>query len=98
VIVTLAREAEADLEAIGDYIARDNPTRAVTFVEEIVERCERLGQRPYAFALVPRYTHLGIRKRTFGSYVIFYRVTDDIVEILHVLNAARDYDTILGGS
>ena len=97
-IVTLAREAEADLEAIGDYIARDNPTRAVTFVEEIVERCERLGQRPYAFALVPRYTHLGIRKRTFGSYVIFYRVTDDIVEILHVLNAARDYDTILGGS
>jgi plasmid stabilization system protein ParE len=24
--------AEADLEAIGDYIARDNPRRALTFI------------------------------------------------------------------
>jgi addiction module RelE/StbE family toxin len=97
VIVTFADEAAAELEAIGDYIAQDNPGRAASFVEEIVERCERLGQRPYAFALVPRYAHLGIRKWTFGNYLIFYRVTGNVVEVLHVVNAARDYDTILGG-
>ena len=27
--------AESDLEEIGDYIARDNPERAVSFIQEI---------------------------------------------------------------
>jgi len=98
VIVTFSDEAAADLEAIGDYIAQDNPGRAITFIEDIIERCERLGQRPHAFALVPRYAHLGIRKRTFGNYLIFYRVADDRVEVVHVVNAARDYESILGES
>jgi plasmid stabilization system protein ParE len=95
VIVTLTAEAEADLEAIGDYIAQDNPERAVSFVEEIAERCLRLGQAPNAYALVPRLAHLGIRKRTFGNYLIFYRVLRDQVQVLHVLNSARDYEAIL---
>lgn len=94
-IVTFSKAAEADLEAIGDYIARDNPNRAVSFVEEIIERCQRLGQGPYAFAVVPRYAHLGIRKRTFGNYLIFYRAAGETVEVLHILNAAQDYDAIL---
>lgn len=31
-IVHLSAEAEYDLETIGDYIARDNPGRAITFL------------------------------------------------------------------
>jgi toxin ParE1/3/4 len=38
--------AEADLEAIGDYVARDNPRRALTFVREMRERCERIAEMP----------------------------------------------------
>lgn len=94
-IVTFTREAEADLEAIGDYIAQDNFDRAISFVEEIVARCQQLGQTPHAYALVPRFAHLGIRKRTFGNYLIFYRADDDRVEVLHIVNAARDYDAVL---
>ena len=94
-IVTLTSEAEADLEAIGDYIAKDNPDRAISFVEEIVARCLQLAQTPHAYAIVPRFAHLGIRKRTFGNYLILYRVLDDQVEVLHIVNAARDYDAIL---
>lgn len=94
-IVTFSGAAEDDLEEIGDYIAGDNPDRALSFVGEIVDRCERLGDAPYAFALIPRYAHLGIRKRTFGNYLIFYRVSNETVEVLHILNAARDYNTIL---
>ena len=94
-IVTITREATADLEAIGDYISQDNAERAVSFVAEIVDRCRRLGDAPNAYALVPRLAHLGIRKRTFGNYLIFYRVLADRVEVIHVLNAARDYEEIL---
>jgi plasmid stabilization system protein ParE len=29
-----SRQAERDIEEIGDFIARDNPRRAVTFIAE----------------------------------------------------------------
>lgn len=31
--------AEQDIEAIGDYIAQDNPVRAVSFTEELYQQC-----------------------------------------------------------
>jgi len=34
-----SRRAEADIEEVGDYIARDNPARAVTFIAELRARC-----------------------------------------------------------
>jgi len=71
------------------------PRRAVTIVREIVERCQNLAQMPSAFPLVPRYKHLGIRRRPYGNYLIFYRIGPDRVEILHVLNAAQNFEAIL---
>ena len=50
---------------------------------------------PEGYALVPRYEALGIRRRPYRDYLIFYRVSDDSIEILHVLHGARDYETIL---
>ena len=99
-IVVLAREAEADLEEIGDYIARDNPARAIAFVQELIARCRYLAETPDAFPLVPRYTHrqfahLGIRRLVHGRYLVFYRVTPERVEVLHILNGARDIEAIL---
>jgi toxin ParE1/3/4 len=35
--------AEADLEDIGDYIARDNPARAISFLEELRSHCDYAG-------------------------------------------------------
>lgn len=94
-IVFFTQEAENDLEQIADYIARDNPRRAATFVLELVERCERLADTPRGFSLVPRYEHLGVRRRPYGAYLIFYRVLEDRIDILHVLNGAQDYEAIL---
>lgn len=43
--------ARADLIAIGDYIAQDNPLRALSFVDELEMRCTALGDSPHAYAL-----------------------------------------------
>lgn len=94
-IVVITREAETDLERIGDYIAADNPLRAQTFVRELVERCLNLGEMPRAFPLVPRYEHSGVRRRPYGDYLIFYRVGADRVEVLHVLHGAMNYELLL---
>jgi plasmid stabilization system protein ParE len=95
VIVVLTKEARADLERIGDYIAIDNPVRADTFVWELTNRCLALADMPRAFPLVPRYEHTGVRRRPHGDYLIFYRVGADTVDILHVLNGAQNYEPIL---
>jgi plasmid stabilization system protein ParE len=77
VIVVITDEAEADLESIGNYIAIDNPLRAGTFVQELVERCLQLAEMPRAYAFIPRYEHTGVRRRPHGEYLIFYRVSAD---------------------
>lgn len=81
----------SDLEAIGDHIALDNPERAITFVQELRDKCLGLSALPRAFPLVPQYEALGIRKRTHGNYLIFYRVDEDQISVLHILNGAMDY-------
>jgi plasmid stabilization system protein ParE len=94
-IVVLTAEAEADLEQIADYIAADNPKRALSFVVELRQCCERLAEIPKGFPLVPRYEHVGIRRRVYGAYLIFYRVTAGQVEVLHILHGAVNYEPLL---
>ena len=94
-IVELSAEAERDLEAIGDWIARDNAARAVSFVEELLASCLSLGEFPERFPLVPRYERHGIRHRIHGNYLIFYRVEPEKVVVLHVRHGAMDYSGLL---
>ena len=94
-IVVFTDGAAVDLERITDYIAQHNPTRAVSFVDELVDCCERLKDAPLSFPLVPRYEHTGVRRRSYGAYLIFYRVGTDSIEVLHILNGARDYEVTL---
>lgn len=96
-IVVLTTEAESDLELIGDYIAQDNPGRALTFIRDLREQCEALADFPNRFPLVPRYEANGVRRRMFGNYAILYRTDTDRVVVLHILHGARDYEAILAG-
>jgi toxin ParE1/3/4 len=95
VIVTLTREAEADLEQIATYVAEQSPGSALKLVRELRQRCESLLDAPRGYPLVPRYEHLGIRRRPFGRFLIFYRVGKDTIEIIHILHGARDYESLL---
>jgi toxin ParE1/3/4 len=94
-IVVITAAAESDLESIADRIAQDSPARALSFIAELRRRCETLIDAPKGYALVPRYEALGIRRRPYRDYLIFYRVTGETIEILHVLHGARDYEAIL---
>ena len=93
--VVLTAEALGDLEQIGDHIARDNPSRAASFVDELIGKARELGDLPRGFPLVPRYEQLGIRRRAHGNYAIFYRVDADRVSVIHILHSARDYEALL---
>lgn len=94
-IVHLTSEAEYDLETIGDYIARDNRARALTFLQELRSKCLGLADMPERFPLVPRYEATGVRRRVHGDYLIFYRVEPEKVVIIHILHGAQNYGAIL---
>ncbi|MBV8912815.1 MAG: type II toxin-antitoxin system RelE/ParE family toxin [Acetobacteraceae bacterium] len=93
--VVFAREAEADLTEIALFIARGNKPRALCFTRELRQAARQLGDMPRAFPLIPRYEHYGLRRRPYGNYLIFYRVEDDRLTVLHVLHGARDYERLL---
>ena len=58
----------------GDYGGGYNPTRAVSFSEELLDHCQALADTPRAYPLVQRYEGFGIRRCVHGDYLIFYRL------------------------
>jgi len=93
--VVLSRNAERDLENIGDWIANNNPDRALSFVSELLEACLSIGSTPRGYPLVDRQRDPTLRRRVHGNYLIFYDIGLQTVDILHVLHGARDYERII---
>ncbi len=81
--------AEFDLEEIGDYIARDNPARAVSFIRDIREQCIKITAMPEAAPLRHELGE-GIRMLPFGRYLIFYTANNEGIRIERVLHGARN--------
>ncbi len=81
--------AEQDLEEIGDYIARDNPPRAVSFIREIRERCIKITAAPTGAPLRHELGE-GIRMVAFGHYLIFYAIDSESVRVERILHGARN--------
>ena len=91
-LLLFAPLALTDLEEIGDYIALDNPLRALSFVRELRAQCRKILDNPLAFParedLAP-----GLRVLPYGHYLIFYRPTDSTIRIERILHGARDVGT-----
>lgn len=86
--------AEADLEEIADYIAADDPDVAVEFAMDIREACLGLAEYPLRYPRTPSGVDPLLRRRPFGSYLIFYRVADETVMISRIVHAARDFERL----
>jgi plasmid stabilization system protein ParE len=93
--IFFAPAAKLDLISIAEHIGKENPTRAVSFIDELIDHCYTLADLPRRYPLVPRYEHWGIRRSVYGNYLIFYRVREDAVDIVHVLHGAMDYESLL---
>jgi toxin ParE1/3/4 len=80
---------EGDLDAIADYIAQDNPTRAVSFLREIGAQIHTIGQNPLLYQLRPEIGE-GARLAIVGRYVILFRIMSETVRIERVVYGGRD--------
>jgi plasmid stabilization system protein ParE len=55
-------QAEIDLEEVGDHIALDNPLRAVSFIDEIRQHCEKIADGPHHYVAASRYSWMAARE------------------------------------
>ena len=87
--VTFSPAAQADLLDIAAFIAQDNPTRALTFVDELEDKCTALGSAPGIGTARPELGE-GICMLPYGRYLIFYRTASKGLRIERILHGARD--------
>jgi toxin ParE1/3/4 len=87
--------ANADLTSIGNWIAKDNPRRAASFLIELRNACRTIGDAPKGSVVVQRYLDHDVRRKTFREYLIFYRIKNNQIEILHVMHGSRDYSSLI---
>jgi toxin ParE1/3/4 len=92
--VELSSIIEGDLDTIADYIAQDNPTRAVSFIREIRARFHVIGQDPLLYQLRPEIGEEA-RMALVGRYVILFRIVGEIVRIERVMYGGRDLLALL---
>ena len=92
--VEITRHAEADLETIYAYIAQDNPTAALGFVEAIEHQVASLEQFPLRAAVIPEAGDLGVsyRHMIHGPYRTIFRIEGKRVYILRVIHGSRLLD------
>ncbi len=93
----LSRFIEGDLEAIADFIAEDNPRRAVSFIHEIWHAIVRIGKQPLLYQLRPEIGE-GARLAVVGRYVVLFRVVGRKVRIERVVYGGRDLPNLFDSS
>jgi toxin ParE1/3/4 len=88
--ITFSHLAERDLENIADWIAAENPKRALSFVAELKSECLNLSEFPARHPIFRFYQGLEIRRKVFGNYLIFYAVNDNTLAVVRVTHGAQD--------
>ena len=84
------QEALEKLIEIEAFIATDNPERAKTFIDELIEYTEQnLPDKPLLGRMVPETANPEIRELLYRKYRLVYRVRPKIIEILTVFEGHR---------
>jgi toxin ParE1/3/4 len=94
--VVLSPRAEAQLDALSDYLAAEaSPDIAARYIEAIVERCASLAQFPHRGSRRDEL-RLGVRTIPFRRRVtIAYVVKKGEVRVLGIYYAGQDIERLL---
>ncbi len=85
--------AEVDLYDVWLYIADDSPAMADQFLDILNAKLNLLATHP---ELGESHPEIGVRVRFFpvASYVIVYRPIESGIELIRVLQGARDFESL----
>lgn len=96
-IVRVLRRAQRDLQQVYDFIAREAPSAADPFIDELLDAIESLSTMAERGAN-PRDETLkrqGYRFLVHGNFLVFYKVMRQQVRVYRVLRGNRAYRSLL---
>jgi len=80
-----------DLDAIREYIAKDSERYAGLTIARIFSTVEQLIRFPLSGRIVPERDEPEIREVIVARFRVVYRVQDELIEVVTVFRAAREF-------
>jgi toxin ParE1/3/4 len=89
--VILTPQSLEDLKAVVVFIAKDNPVRARSFGNELIDRALSVATFPELGRVVPEVGEPAVREVIHGAYRIIYEIFPDreTVSVLRFWHGAR---------
>jgi len=90
--------AEDDLNKIIEYIAENSINDALTIFHKIKDKCSRLFTFPNRGRIVPELQEYGIllyRELIIEPWRVIYRISDNSVYVLSVIDSRQNVEDIL---
>ena len=97
-IVKVTQNAENDINEIVDYIAQNSPQTALIKMEKIYAKINSLDHFPNRGSYVPELLARNIkdyRQLTEDPWKIYYKVNENIVNVLAVIDSRRNLKDLL---
>ena len=91
----ISDEAEEDLAEIWAYIALDNSRAADKFIEKLRRTCQILSEFPGMGPMRPELAK-DLRSFPVGRYIIFYRRSEQGIDVARVIHGMRNIKRVLG--
>ena len=87
--IVWSEPALSDLDAIGDYIALENPAAAAELVRRVFAHVEQLAEHPESGSRPQELKRSRYRQIVEPPCRVFYRYDGEKVFVLHVMRAER---------
>ena len=87
--VVWSEPALSDLDAIGDYIALENPAAAAALVQRVFQHVEQLAAHPESGSRPQELKRSRYRQIVESPCRVFYRYDGETVFVLHVMRSER---------
>lgn len=93
IVVRWTPQAEDDLQAIYDFIARDSQHYAKLVIEKIIYAVDKIEQFPLIGRQIPERPREDLRELIKPPYRIVYRISDE-AHILTIFRTSRQFPAL----
>ena len=87
--IVWTKESLSKLIEIEEFIAEDNPHKAIEFINFLIEKTNTIKKNPNIGRVVPELSNPLIRELIVKNYRIVYKIDESKIEILTVFEGHR---------
>ncbi len=89
-------QAKTDLISIKRYIAKQSGSNelALSYTQKLRQQCRKLAELPGTMGRARPELMEGLRSFPYDNYVIFFRYSDSLIEIVSIIEGHRDIEAL----